>query len=463
MPEEFRGGNSRALAKALDALRSPVAVLDRNGQVVYVNARLCQLVGVEHTQIVGQQCRWDLTEDSNPLADLLYTLAPPQTVRNGKVETRVVYQTAFVESSLDRQTFVPILDEYNLLDLAIVTFHTSTKENSASAPRELLTERQAEQLLVQLRSSRQRLDNMRSVIGESPAIGLAMERAQAAVGSTSNVFIHGPTGVGKLNLGRGIFDARIAEANANPLASQFFVLDCGLLDADLIDGLLEVMAGRIKPDLPIQSHHLVLNGIQELGEASVMRLSDWLAAFSNQCIAITTSTLTPSELELRGSAWESLVCRLMQIEIRLPALSERPEDIPSLVHEIVSSECRKAERALLNVSADAMELISAYPWPRNRSQLEEALVFAVENSVLTASIQPSHLPVHLRTFAGDIASQEEDFEPIELDKVMEQVERKIITKAMQHSPRNRAEVARILGISRTRLLRRIDQLGLQDE
>lgn len=468
MPEQFRGGNSRSLAKSLDAIGSSVAVLDRKGQVVFVNARLCELLAVEHSQIVGQQCRWDLPEDSNPLASLLYCLAPPQAVREGKIETRAVEHPAFAHTTATQQTFLPILDEHSILDLTIVVFHAEARANSqesteysAGGESKQETEQRAEQLLVKLRSTKKRLDNLRSLVGESDSIRLAMHRAQTAIHSADNILIHGPAGSGKLNLARGIFDGRVAETNSNPLAAQFFVLDCSILDADLVDGLLEVLAGRIRAGQPAQCHHLVLNETQELSEVSAQHVSNWLSEFAGSCRTIATTTLSPMDLRDRSPIWERTVSQLMQSEIAVPSLASRAEDIPALAHDIVAAECRRAERAILNISADVLDMLVAYPWPRNRMQLEETLSYAVENAVLTASIQPSHLPVQLRTFAGHTSSQRDEFTPIELDQLLEQVEKKIILKAMQHSPRNRAEVARLLGISRARLLRRIDQLGLE--
>jgi len=63
MTNEYRGGNSRQLAKTLDSLGKPTAILDRRGQIVFVNAALCAMAGAEATVLVGKQCSCELTTD----------------------------------------------------------------------------------------------------------------------------------------------------------------------------------------------------------------------------------------------------------------------------------------------------------------------------------------------------------------------------------------------------------------
>ena len=108
-----------------------------------------------------------------------------------------------------------------------------------------------------------------------------------------------------------------------------------------------------------------------------------------------------------------------------------------------------------------MDLLVAYSWPGELRQLRGALESAVGQAFLTTVIQPEHLPVELRTFAsGVLVETQTQMEPLSLDQLLEDVERDVLQKALEAMPRNRAQVARTLGISRPRLLIRISQLGL---
>ncbi|MEM7312105.1 MAG: hypothetical protein AAF497_03030 [Planctomycetota bacterium] len=116
---------------------------------------------------------------------------------------------------------------------------------------------------------------------------------------------------------------------------------------------------------------------------------------------------------------------------------------------------------MLSISYEAMDLLEAFSWPRNLTQLSETIKTAVQLSVLTKSIQASHLPVEVRSYLSNAAGEgSQAFEPISLDEVLLELEKIILRRALKLSPRNRAQVARWLDISRPRLLRRIEQLGL---
>ena len=110
------------------------------------------------------------------------------------------------------------------------------------------------------------------------------------------------------------------------------------------------------------------------------------------------------------------------------------------------------------------QLFSAFPWPQNYHQMSQAIDAAVDHAVLVASIQVSHLPVAIRAHASSSAAAEANsVQAIDLDQVLLQLERIMLARALKLSPRNRAQAARWLGISRPRLLRRIEQLGLGEE
>ena len=86
---------------------------------------------------------------------------------------------------------------------------------------------------------------------------------------------------------------------------------------------------------------------------------------------------------------------------------------------------------------------------------------AVKAAVLSSAVQPNHLPVAIRTYASSVASEtQSNVEPINLDEVLEELEKVMLRRAIRLSPRNRAQAARLLSISRPRFLRRIVQLGI---
>lgn len=82
MRNDFRGGNSRQLARQLDSLDVPMAFLDRKGQIVFVNAALCEMANGQATQLVGRQTSWQIPPDETPFHSILmpWLLLPASAV-----------------------------------------------------------------------------------------------------------------------------------------------------------------------------------------------------------------------------------------------------------------------------------------------------------------------------------------------------------------------------------------------
>ncbi len=156
------------------------------------------------------------------------------------------------------------------------------------------------------------------------------------------------------------------------------------------------------------------------------------------------------------------MARTAAIEIVLPPLRQRREDIAPLVHHRLAASCHAKGRAPLALANEALQLLTAFPWPENYAQLAQAIDETVKHAVLVSSIQANHLPLPVRTFASSAEQlAQAAFEPIDLDQVLLEMERIMLRRALKLSPRNRAQAARLLGISRPRFLRRIEQLGLE--
>ncbi len=464
---DFKGGNSRQLSKTLDALDHPAAILDRRGQIVFVNAALCGMVATDATQLVGKQCSWDLVPDNTAVGALLNALAPPAAARNGGVSTRVLSTPVVFGAPWTGQLFLPLLDNDQVVALTLVLFgefEQLSRQLPSNGAWTRAEQVQAEQILVATRSRWAKLDGLHALLGDSPAIRLAMSRAQLAASTQCNVLLVGPEQVGKSQVARGLFNSRLETLNLPAAAGQFFPIDCGLLDAELVAGMLEVFAGRLRPGTPAQVQQLVLEHVNRLTDAAVGPLVHWIHQHASSCTVTAIGRCSAKELSERSDDWQDLMANLSQIEITIPALAERGQDIPALAQQALAASCRRADRALLSFSPEALDLLIAYAWPRNLHQLNEAIDEAVAHAVLTTTLQIQHLPVEIRTFPSSVTTADGlTVEAIELDQLLEDVERIVLRRALKLSPRNRAQVARWLSISRPRLLRRIDQLGLDQK
>jgi transcriptional regulator with PAS, ATPase and Fis domain len=481
MTESYRGGNSRLLAKTLDQMGNPVAILDRRGAIAFVNAALCALVQADATLLVGQHCSWQIATDDNPFASLLTSLAPPAGALQGRIVSRQLTTPIVFGSTHTGQLFVPLLDIDGSVEALLVVLGMWEDINAqlpTSESGNRLRSRQWESVLVDMRSRWQTLDGLHALLGTSPAIQLAMTRAQLASGQAGSVLVCGPPGSGKSDVVRGIFLARLKRLGLSKLAGQLFPIHCGLLEPELLDGTLELLAGRLTPELAAEGQLLLLEHLDQLDNAGVQRVQQWLDDHAGNCTLAATSGHSSESLAARGPTWSRLVSRLAAVEIHAPPLRQRREDIPILATQLLAASCQQKGRAVLSLSSDAIDLLTAFPWPENLQQLTQAMDEAVKHAVLVSSVQPQHLPVVIRTFAStalkadaaNLAPQPHDketlapewrgLEPIDIDEILLELERTILMRALRLSPRNRAQAARLLGISRTRLLRRIEQLGI---
>lgn len=461
---EFRGGNIRQLGKALEQLEYPTAFLDRRGQIVYVNAALCAMVQADASELVGQRTTWELAKDDVPHPALLNALAPPAAARAGQVSLRQLTTPVVFGSTATGQAFVPLLDSDALPELTIVVFG-DWEHLSKQVPRPFTASRDQEQVLAEVRGRWQQLDGLDALVGSSSVIQLALRRAQLAIQANAPYIVVGPQHVGKVSVSKAIYMGRLKRLGISAIAGQYFTIDCQLLEAPLVEGMLEVFAGRLRPGVERFAQQVVLERVDVLPEEALGGVLQWLANVDEQSTVSATSLEPIESLARRGPQWQVLSSTLGTCEISIPALTERCEDILPLAHAFVAQSCRKAERALLSIAPETQDLLVAFRWPENLQQLQRTMDEAVKLAVLTPTIKANHLPVEVRAFAGQAAAQgvAEQFEPVDLDEILLDIERVVLRRAMKLSPRNRAQVARWLSISRPRLLRRLEQLGLDDK
>ncbi|MFO1065819.1 MAG: helix-turn-helix domain-containing protein [Pirellulales bacterium] len=476
MSDAFRGGNSRLLAKQLDQLAWPVVVLDQRSEIVFVNAAVCDAVGADAVKLVGLSCSAALPEDGAEFPAFTMMLAPPAAVHFGKAVLRRVpwppLSPAAVETS---QLFLPIIDEDPSQGLVLVLLGDpanlrrrleelpgQSSKNSSTAP---------DELLIRLRNQWQQLDGLSPLVGSSAQATLAMQRAQMALLAHVGVWIHGPRGCGKAEVARAIAVGRAKHLNLPVSVEQIQCIDCSMVDILSAAAALEMLTARMRPGAPAAAHHLILENLDQADGELLSLLDAWIAKNRGVACVIATSLSSPRDWSdtreevLRATsisiAHKRLIGALSVIEIELAPLESRREDIGPLFQNALAAAAQRAGRRLPTISSAAAESLAAYPWPENLTEIQAAAVDTLNSAVLTAAIQPQHLPLAVRTFGSSLAGGSSvAVEPIQLDEVLLQLERVLIDRALKLSPRNRARAARLLGISRPRLLRRISQLGL---
>jgi len=309
-----------------------------------------------------------------------------------------------------------------------------------------------------------RRDGIPTMIADSPAMRPVLELIARIAPSDAHVLITGEHGTGKELVAR-LVHAASARAGRSLVTVNMGGLTESLFESELFGhvkgsftGATGDRAGRFEladqgtlfldeiANLPLAQQAKMLRVLQtgefERVGASRSRRAD---------VRLLTATNSDLREEVRqGRFREDLLFRLNTVEIRLPALRERREDIPGLARHFLERHARRYRKTLEGFDEEALQGLLGHPWPGNVRELDHA----VERAVLLARdrlVRAADLG--LRAVADAAAP------PLE-SLTLDEVERLLIQRALQRHQGNVSDAARTLGLSRSALYRRLERHGL---
>jgi DNA-binding NtrC family response regulator len=158
---------------------------------------------------------------------------------------------------------------------------------------------------------------------------------------------------------------------------------------------------------------------------------------------------------------QELALALSTLVIEVPSLRDRQEDIPVLAQALLEQQNAAGGRQVRGFSTDALDQLAAYAWPGNLTQLAE-VVRAAHAAAGGLEITPGELPERIRFASEPQRVSRRRAEPIVLAEFLAKVEAELITRALRRAKGNKARAAKLLGMTRPRLYRRMVQLGLAE-
>lgn len=301
-----------------------------------------------------------------------------------------------------------------------------------------------------------------SLVGRSPSMLEVYKKIAMVSDSRSTVLIYGESGTGKELVAKAIH-------HNGPRASQnFFAVNCGalpetLLETELFGHVRGSFTGAVENKRGIfeeaSGGTVFLDEVSEMSPALQVKLLRTLEEHevrrvgSNQTIKVDVRIIAASNRRLadlveEGKFREDLYYRLRVIEIELPPLRERAEDIPLLVEHFLK-DLERVRGKTFNVSTEALSCLVNYPWPGNVRELENALEAAIALN-RSGVIMPEDLPAKVRAESGNADRMEEMF--VDLPS-LEELEKRYLVHVLRVTRKNKAMASRILGIDRKTLYR----------
>ncbi len=308
--------------------------------------------------------------------------------------------------------------------------------------------------------------NFNNIIGDSPVMKEVYKMVQRVSQSTTNVLISGTSGTGKELVARAI------HANSDRSDKPFIPINCGAIPDNLFESELfgykkgAFTGANMDKDGVFKTANTGTLFLDEVAEIPLHIQVKLLRAIeskeikplgSNNNITVDVRLLAATNKNLleeveEGNFREDLYYRLNIVELKLPGLSERKEDIPLLVKHFIEKYNRELKRNVKGVDNETMKTLMNYKWKGQVRELENVIERAVllcDNEYITMEDLPP-----------STSQNRDDFYPDDLKEASKNFERQHIAALLRRSDGDKKQAAELLNIGLSSLYRKIEELDV---
>ena len=385
--------------------------------------------------------------------------------RESSPETMVIVITAFASTdsaitAMKEGAYDYVTKPFKLDEMRIVVEKALEKKKLSSENRRLKTE---------LRNQ----SRNRHIVGSGEAMQRVFDLVAQVAGTKTNVLISGESGTGKELVARAIHD------QSDRAEGRFVAVNCGAIPENLLEselfghvkgsftgaisnkeGLFEVAhrgsllldeIGDLSPQLQVKLLRVIQEKtIRRVGGTNDKQVDVRILSATNRDLAAEVA---------EGRFREDLYYRLNVIQVELPPLRERSDDVPVLVSHFVEKYAEELGKPIERVSDEAMRELVAYSFPGNVRELENIIERAVALSQ-GGAIGVEALPPTVTTSRptpGHVVIPEEG---VRLEGLVDDYERSLLREALRKSGGVKKHAAKLLGISFRSFRYRLEKLGL---
>ena len=439
-----------------DSIYNGVIVTDAKGIITHFNKPYGQFLGLDPSAQIGKHCT-EVIENTR-----MHIVAA-----SGKSEINQSHRIRGQNMVVQR---IPIRKDGKIVAVFGQVMFKDIKDVSKLAHQLSLLESKVklyEEELFNLRSTRYTFD---SIIGKNPIISMLKKEARNAAANQLPVLISGDSGTGK-----ELFAQAIHHASSRKIF-PFVRINCSAIPRDLLESELfgyekgaftgaksEGKPGKFEianqgtvfldeiGDLPLEMQPKLLRVVEEkeferVGGTRVIR-SDF------RVIAATNQNL--EEMLLDGRFRKDLFYRLNVIPLHIPPLQERRDDIILLARHFMKQMVQEAAIEEVAMGPEARKALRRHDWPGNVRELLNVLERTL-SSIEGNHIRLSDLPFYLQRIPQKSSQQNQT----SIKEVHARTEKEVILYALKETENNKAQAAKMLGIHRTHLYKKMKKYGI---
>lgn len=439
------------LAAVVDSVHEGVLAVNSLGTITHFNTSAEKMLGLSREQVVGK-----------PLKHYLAALPLMEVITTGKGYSS---KEVFLNLGKRRLHLVATAQPIKAADQRIVGAVASFRDYS-----------ETEKFVWEI-AHKQHSITFEELIGTSKNFTEVKQEAQKIAASNSTVLIIGESGTGK-----EVF-ARAIHAASSHSHKPFIVFNCGaipesLLETELFGYVEGAFPGARRGGRPGQFE--LANGgtvfLDEIDKISLYIQARLLAVLqTKQVERVGGSQPIPVDVRViaavsgnlkekvnKGQFREDLYYQLSVIPLLIPALRERPEDIPLLLNHYLHRYAGLLGKDIRGFTKESLKACTRYPWPGNVRELINSVEYAI-NLEESPYITLSSLPARIREDDGRRTVLEATGLSLERIPTLEEIEKAAIEQALERygwSEEGKKKAAKALGISRATIYRKLQKYGL---
>lgn len=442
------------LKPIIDCIYEAVCVVDENGNVIVWNNSAEKLYNVSHNEIIGKNI------------SKVFPNAIVDTVRKTRIPVENKYHSPRKDSHILANSMPLYIND-------VFKGAVSTDRDYAEVRKLYLELENANSKLIFLENELKKFSgNFGDIMGKSPNILKKIDMARQIAPAHTSVMITGESGTGKEVFGRAIHEL-------SGRRGLFVPVNCGAIPSELFEseffgycqgaftganrkgkmGIFELAnEGTVFLDeIGDMPFHMQAKLLRVLQEREIVRVG------GERSIKLDIRVVSATNKDLKkmvdsNKFREDLYYRLNVVEINLPPLRERKEDIPVFIEHFIKEFSLKNSQKIKGVNVGVMNILNEYEWPGNIRELMNVIEYVVVTNK-NEMIQKSSLP---ESIFSQIRKNEHSKEyPLDLTKAIKELEMENIKKALKISNNNKSKAAKVLNIPRGTLYHKIDEYQIK--